>query len=93
MPDGNPRLARLSAPKGTYDLLPPRSEAFARVVQTYADAARWAGYGFVATPMFEDTALFHRGVGESTDVVSKEMFTFSDRAAQEKLGIWREDRR
>ena len=83
MTDGNtPRLARLSAPKGTYDLLPPRSEAFARVVDTYADAARRAGYGYVATPMFEDTALFRRGVGESTDVVSKEMYTFQDKGGR-----------
>ena len=74
--------ARLSAPKGTYDLLPPRSEAFAQVVATYADAARRAGYGYVATPMFEDTALFRRGVGESTDVVSKEMYTFTDRGGR-----------
>jgi histidyl-tRNA synthetase len=72
----------LSAPKGTYDLLPPRSEAFAHVVDTLSDAARRAGYGFAATPMFEDTALFTRGVGESTDVVSKEMYTFDDRGGR-----------
>jgi histidyl-tRNA synthetase len=86
MPDRTPedagRAATLSAPKGTYDLLPPRSEAFAHVTSTYADAARRAGYGYVATPMFEDTALFRRGVGESTDVVSKEMYTFEDRGGR-----------
>ena len=76
------RSPRLQAPKGTYDLLPPRSEAFAHVVDTYADAARRAGYGYVSTPMFEDTALFRRGVGESTDVVSKEMYTFEDRGGR-----------
>lgn len=75
-------IARLCAPKGTYDLLPPRSEAFNRVVDTYAHAARSAGYGYVATPMFEDTALFRRGVGESTDVVSKEMYTFEDKGGR-----------
>ncbi|MGN6613284.1 MAG: histidine--tRNA ligase [Angustibacter sp.] len=74
--------AALSAPKGTYDLLPPRSEAFAKVTDVLSDAARRAGYGFVATPMFEDTALFRRGVGESTDVVSKEMYTFDDRGGR-----------
>jgi histidyl-tRNA synthetase len=52
------------------------------VVDTLSDAARRAGYGFVATPMFEDTALFRRGVGESTDVVSKEMYTFDDRGGR-----------
>ena len=71
-----------SAPKGTYDLLPPRSEAFARVTDALSDAARRAGYGFVSTPMFEETALFRRGVGESTDVVSKEMYTFEDRGGR-----------
>src|SRR4051812_27161410 len=71
-----------SAPKGTYDLLPPRSEAFARVTDTLTNAARRAGYGFVSTPMFEETALFRRGVGESTDVVSKEMYTFEDRGGR-----------
>src|SRR4051794_7902316 len=76
------RTRALTAPKGTYDLLPPRSEAFAHVTNTYSDAARRAGYGFVATPVFEDTALFRRGVGESTDVVSKEMYTFEDRAGR-----------
>ena len=40
---------------------------------------RRAGYGYVEPPAFEDTALFSRGVGESTDVVSKEMYTFTDR--------------
>jgi histidyl-tRNA synthetase len=78
----DPTRAALSAPKGTYDLLPPRSEAFAHVTSTYSDAARRAGYGFVATPLFEDTALFRRGVGESTDVVSKEMYTFEDRGGR-----------
>jgi histidyl-tRNA synthetase len=81
-PDEQDAGRTISAPKGTYDLLPPRSEAFAHVTDTYADAARRAGYGFVATPMFEDTALFRRGVGESTDVVTKEMYTFEDRGGR-----------
>lgn len=71
-----------SAPKGTYDLLPPRSEAFAHVIDVLSGSARRAGYGYVSTPMFEDTALFTRGVGESTDVVSKEMYTFEDRGGR-----------
>lgn len=75
-------MSALSAPKGTYDLLPPRSEAFARVVDTLSEAARRAGYGYAQTPIFEDTALFKRGVGESTDVVSKEMYTFDDRGGR-----------
>jgi histidyl-tRNA synthetase len=65
------------APKGTFDLLPPRSQDYLAVRDLIADTARRAGYGYVETPAFEDTALFARGVGESTDVVSKEMYTFT----------------
>lgn len=71
-----------SAPKGTYDLLPPRSLAFKAVVDTLTDAAVRGGYGYVSTPLFEDTALFERGVGESTDVVTKEMYTFQDKGGR-----------
>jgi len=46
-----------------------------------AAVARRAGYGYVETPAFEDTALFKRGVGESSDIVTKEMYTFTTRAA------------
>ena len=67
------------APKGVPDYLPPESAAFVAVRDGLLDAARRAGYGDVELPIFEDTALFARGVGESTDVVSKEMYTFADR--------------
>jgi histidyl-tRNA synthetase len=67
------------APKGVPDYLPPDSAAFVAVREGLLDAARLAGYGYVELPIFEDTALFARGVGESTDVVSKEMYTFADR--------------
>jgi histidyl-tRNA synthetase len=68
-----------SAPKGTYDLLPPRSEVFLAVREALSGPVRLAGYGYAETPTFEDTALFERGIGESTDVVTKEMYTFADR--------------
>jgi histidyl-tRNA synthetase len=68
-----------TAPKGTYDLLPPDSEAFLAVRAAMAAPLRRAGYGYVETPTFEQTALFERGVGESTDVVSKEMYSFTTR--------------
>ncbi|MGK2868843.1 MAG: histidine--tRNA ligase, partial [Mycobacterium sp.] len=55
------------------------SAAFVAVRDGLLGAARAAGYGDVELPIFEDTALFARGVGESTDVVSKEMYTFADR--------------
>jgi histidyl-tRNA synthetase len=67
------------APKGVPDYIPPDSAEFVAVRDGLLSAARRAGYGHIELPIFEDTALFARGVGESTDVVSKEMYTFSDR--------------
>jgi histidyl-tRNA synthetase len=67
------------APKGTFDLLPPDSELWLHVRDAMAAPLRLAGYGYVETPVFEETALFERGVGESTDVVSKEMYSFVTR--------------
>ncbi len=61
------------------DYLPPESAEFVAVRDGLLGAARRAGYGDIELPIFEDTALFARGVGESTDVVSKEMYTFADR--------------
>ncbi|MEY5145494.1 MAG: hypothetical protein RL745_863, partial [Actinomycetota bacterium] len=74
--------ARYHAPKGTYDLYPSRSELFRAVVDALSGQLILAGYGFIQTPMFEETALFVRGVGESTDVVQKEMYTFDDRGGR-----------
>ena len=71
-----------SAPKGVPDYFPPASASFLAVRDTLVDSARRAGYGYVELPVFEDTALFARGVGESTDVVSKEMYTFTDRGGR-----------
>jgi histidyl-tRNA synthetase len=67
------------APRGTFDLVPPRGETFLAVREAMAAPLRLAGYGYVETPTFEDTGLFVRGVGESTDVVTKEMYTFTTR--------------
>ncbi|MEU7882541.1 histidine--tRNA ligase [Microbispora bryophytorum] len=70
------------APKGTFDWMPPRSEWALAVRDALAAPARRAGYGYVETPAFEDTSLFSRGVGESTDIVTKEMYTFTSRGGQ-----------
>ncbi|WP_433500898.1 histidine--tRNA ligase [Sphaerimonospora sp. CA-214678] len=70
------------APKGTFDWMPPRSEIVLAVRDALAAPARRAGYGYVETPAFEDTGLFSRGVGESTDIVTKEMYTFTSRGGQ-----------
>lgn len=72
-------MADFKAPKGVPDYFPPDSAAFVAVRDGLLAAARRAGYGDIELPIFEDTALFARGVGESTDVVSKEMYTFADR--------------
>ncbi|MQY21922.1 histidine--tRNA ligase [Nocardia macrotermitis] len=73
------KTSSFNAPKGIPDYVPPGSAEFVAVRDTLVRAARSAGYGHVELPIFEDTGLFARGVGESTDVVSKEMYTFADR--------------
>ena len=72
-------MSDFQAPKGVPDYLPPESAEFVAARDGLLTAARRAGYGDAELPIFEDTALFARGVGESTDVVSKEMYTFADR--------------
>ncbi|MBY0441142.1 MAG: histidine--tRNA ligase [Mycobacteriaceae bacterium] len=72
-------LSAFSAPKGVPDYVPPASAQFMAVRSRLLEAARRAGFGDIELPIFEDTGLFARGVGESTDVVSKEMYTFADR--------------
>ncbi|MBP1158522.1 histidine--tRNA ligase [Rhodococcus sp. PvR099] len=74
-----PSNTAFSAPKGIPDYVPPASAEFVAVRDGLTRAARLAGYGHIELPIFEDTGLFARGVGESTDVVSKEMYTFADR--------------
>ena len=74
--------ARFKAPRGTFDVLPADSAARARVYVAAASAFERAGYGRIETPVFEDTELFARGVGESTDIVQKEMFTFEDQGGR-----------
>ena len=68
--------------RGTHDLLPDEFRRFAHVIDTARDVARLYGYREMATPVFEFTELFARGIGETTDVVSKEMYTFSDRGGE-----------
>ena len=70
---------KIQAPKGVSEYFPPRSNLFEFVRQSLIAPARSAGYQLMELPVFEDTELFTRGVGESTDVVSKEMYTFTDR--------------
>ena len=70
---------KYQAPKGVSEYFPPRSRSFEWVRETLLTPIRRAGYQLVELPIFEETELFTRGVGASTDVVSKEMYTFVDR--------------
>jgi histidyl-tRNA synthetase len=71
--------SKFQAPRGTFDILPEAARARARLERAAAEVFARAGYEPIATPVFEDTALFERGVGQSTDIVRKEMFTFEDK--------------
>jgi histidyl-tRNA synthetase len=71
------------APRGTFDVLPDDSAVRARLFLAAAEAFERAGYGRIETPAFEDTDLFARGVGGSTDIVRKEMFTFQDQGERD----------
>jgi histidyl-tRNA synthetase len=73
---------QIQAPKGVSEYVPPQSRKFESVREALLTPARNAGYELIELPVFEDTELFTRGVGESTDVVSKEMYTFEDRGGR-----------
>jgi histidyl-tRNA synthetase len=73
-------MATLKAVRGTRDLLPPETELWNRVEATARAVFARYGFGEIRTPIFEVTELFARSVGEETDIVSKEMFTWDDRA-------------
>ncbi|WP_280721720.1 histidine--tRNA ligase [Kitasatospora sp. MAA4] len=76
-------MSTFTAPKGTYDLLPPSSATFLAIREALAAPLRRAGYGYIETPVFEDLKLFSRGVGESTDIVTKEMFSLTKRGKED----------
>jgi histidyl-tRNA synthetase len=71
------------APKGTYDLLPAAAERRADIVAIAADVFTSYGFRQIVTPEFEETGLFARGVGDATDIVRKEMYSFADRGGRE----------
>ncbi|HEV2790663.1 MAG TPA: histidine--tRNA ligase [Solirubrobacterales bacterium] len=74
--------SKFQAPRGTFDVLPAQARSRARLEAAAAEIFARAGYEPIATPAFEDTALFERGVGKSTDIVRKEMFTFEDKGGR-----------
>jgi len=72
----------IAAPRGTNDVFPPESAAWNELEANARDIAGRFGYGEIRTPMFEATELFVRGVGETTDIVEKEMYTFLDKGGR-----------
>src|SRR4051812_19459904 len=74
--------SKFQAPRGTFDILPEQACARGRLERTAAEVFGRAGYESITTPVFEDTDLFERGVGQSTDIVRKEMFTFEDKGGR-----------
>jgi histidyl-tRNA synthetase len=75
-------LTDFQPPRGTQDLLPPTSDAIQSLAVDAASLARRFGFLRVETPAFEHTELFARGVGEATDIVTKEMYTFEDKGGR-----------
>jgi histidyl-tRNA synthetase len=75
-------MSKINAPRGTADVLPADSWKWQTVEQVAREVARLYHYLEIRTPVFEHTELFHRGVGETSDVVNKEMYTFDDRGGR-----------
>lgn len=75
-------MSKIQPVRGTHDLLPDDYRRFVHIIGTAREVARLYGYREMATPIFEFTELFARGIGETTDVVSKEMYTFQDRGGE-----------
>lgn len=69
-----------AAPRGTYDVVPPESRRWQATVRLAMDTFARAGYEPIETPAFEQTEVFERGVGAASEVVTKQMYTFSDRS-------------
>jgi histidyl-tRNA synthetase len=72
-------MGTIKALRGTRDILPEEIGYWQRVEATAREILSRAAYREIRTPIFEETALFERGIGEATDIVGKEMYTFSDR--------------
>ncbi|HET8975987.1 MAG TPA: histidine--tRNA ligase [Solirubrobacterales bacterium] len=73
---------RIKAPRGTFDVLPEQQSVRLRIAETARALLEEAGYGRLDTPVFEETELFARGVGESSEVVQKQMFSFEDQGGR-----------
>ena len=67
-----------NAPKGTKDVMPDQAYKWHYIEEKFAEICRRYGFKEIRTPIFEHTELFQRGVGDTTDIVQKEMYTFKD---------------
>src|SRR6201996_1334431 len=88
-------MSTLKAVRGTRDLLPAETALWNRIEATARAVFARYNFGEIRTPIFEDTSLFARGVGEETDIVSKEMYTWVDGERFEKASLidaWRRSR-
>ena len=72
----------ITAPRGTQDFLPEQTAEWQLLEAKIRQICSLYGFGEIRTPMFESTELFLRGIGETTDVVTKEMYTFEDRGGR-----------
>lgn len=75
-------MSIINAPRGTRDILPSESWKWAYIVKTASEVMKDFGFSEIHLPIFEHTELFSRGVGETTDIVEKEMYTFNDRGGR-----------
>ena len=80
------RPAGVQAPVGTHDVLAPDSARWQWLLGTFADWAARYDFGLIISPMFEDLAVFHRGIGEASEMANKEMYVFEDRGGR-RLGL------
>jgi histidyl-tRNA synthetase len=78
----NPAKTPVSAVKGTHDILPPESGLWQRLEQTARTIFELYGYREIRTPVFEATELFEKGTGQTSDIVTKEMYTFTDKGGR-----------
>src|SRR5947208_14821502 len=75
-------MSRISAPKGVVDILPEQADKWQTVERIARETAELYHFGEIRIPIFEHSELFHRGVGETTDIVHKETYTFDDRGGR-----------
>jgi histidyl-tRNA synthetase len=77
------RMRSLQPVRGTQDLLPDAARRHRHIAETARDAAELYGFAEIATPIFEFTEVFSRPIGETSDIVTKEMYSFVDRGGEE----------